>query len=392
MKYNFDEVIDRTSNYSAKWLELKSKFGRDDILPMWVADMDFKSPKSVIEAIKERAEQGIYGYTTRPESYFDTISKWQYKKHGWNVNKKMLIHSPGVVFSMSLIIQAFTKPGDKIIVQPPVYYPFFTIIQNNNREIVYNPLKIKDGKYIMNYEDLENKIDDRVKMLILCSPHNPVGRVWSKDELIRLLKICNKNNIRIISDEIHGDIIYEGYKHIPLETISNELTKETITCFAPSKTFNLAGLQASITAFSNIKDYNKFNKLLDIFHLKRNNCFSVVATEAAYKHGEEWLNQLIVYLQDNINFLTDYINENLKDVKVFKPEGTYLVWLDFRALNIDKELLSHLMINKAKVALNDGYLFGKEGEGFLRINAACPRIILKEGLKRIKEAILSYHK
>ena len=221
MKYNFDEFIDRTSNYSAKWMELKSKFGRDDILPMWVADMDFKSPKPVIEAIKERAEQGIYGYTTRPESYFETISKWQYKKHGWNVNKEMLIHSPGVVFSMSLIIQAFTKPGDKIIVQPPVYYPFFTTIQNNNREIVYNPLKIKDGKYIMNYEDLENKIDDRVKMLILCSPHNPVGRVWSKDELIRLLKICNKNDIRIISDEIHGDIIYEGYKHIPLATLSN---------------------------------------------------------------------------------------------------------------------------------------------------------------------------
>ncbi len=390
MKYNFDEIIDRTSNYSAKWLELRSKFGRDDVLPMWVADMDFKSPKPVIEAIKERANQGIYGYTTRPESYFDAITNWQYNRHGWNVDKDLLLHCPGVVFSISLIIQEFTDPGDKIIIQPPVYYPFFSLIENNNRKIVYNPLKKIDNKYIMDFNDLENKIDKTVKMLILCSPHNPVGRVWERDELFRLAEICRQNNIRVVSDEIHGDIVYEGYKFTPFGTLPQELTEGLITCFAPSKTFNLAGLQASITAFTNKKDYTRFEGVLDIFDLKRNNCFNIVATEAAYNFGEEWLEELIKYLQGNINFLIEYINDNFPDVKVYKPQGTFLVWLDFTKLGMNKELLSHFIINKAKVALDDGYWFGKEGEGYLRINVACPRIILETGLKRIKEAISKY--
>lgn len=388
MKYDFDEIIDRTSNYSAKWLELESKFGRQDILPMWVADMDFKSPKPVIDALKERAVQGIYGYTSRPETYFDTIVKWQYNKHGWKPDKNLLLHCPGVVFSISLIIQEFTKPGDKIIIQPPVYYPFFSLIENNNREIICNPLKIKNGKYIMDFDDLEKKIDNRTKMLILCSPHNPIGRVWRKDELIRLAEICRRYNIRIVSDEIHGDIVYEGYKFIPFGTLPQELTKGLITCFAPSKTFNIAGLQASITAFSSRSDHIRFENVLDIFDLKRNNCFNVVASETAYKYGEEWLEELIIYLQDNIKFLTEYIKDNLPEVKVYKPEGTFLVWLDFTSLGMNKELLNHFIINKAKVALDDGYWFGKEGEGYMRINVACPRAILKEGLKRIKEAIL----
>lgn len=387
MKYNFDDIIDRTSNYSAKWLELESKFGRDDLLPMWVADMDFKSPEPVIKAIRERADQGIYGYTTRPQSYFNTIVQWQNNRHGWSPDENLLIHSPGVVFSISLIIQEFTEPGDKIIVQPPVYYPFFSVIENNNRKITYNPLKIKDDKYIMDFDDLENKIDKKTKMLILCSPHNPVGRVWTRDELIRLAEICSKNNIRVISDEIHEDIVYEGYKHVPFATLPDTLIEGLISCFSPSKTFNLAGLQASITAFSNKQDYGRFERVLDIFDLKRNNCFSVVATEAAYKHGEKWLQELIEYLQRNISFLREYVNKNFPEVKVYSPEGTYLVWFDFKGLGMDKDLLSHFIINKAKVALDEGYWFGKEGEGYLRINVACPRAILKEGLERIKNAI-----
>lgn len=387
MKYNFDEVIDRTNNYSAKWMEMGSKFGKSDILPMWVADMDFKSPEPVINSITKRAEQGIYGYTTRPESYFDSIVDWMEKRHNWKPDRNLLIHSPGVVFSISLIVQEFTEPGDKIIVQPPVYYPFFSVIEKNNRAIIHNPLKIENGKYVMDFEDLERKIDEKVKMLILCSPHNPVGRVWSREELIILGEICKANNIRIVSDEIHADIVYKGCKHIPFASLCDKYTQNLITCIAPSKTFNLAGLQSSIVAFSNKRDYFRFHYLLDTLDIKRNSCFNVVATEMAYRFGEEWLNQLLEYLEGNLNFLLEYLKEKIPKIKAYKPEGTFLVWLDFRELGMNKDKLSEFMIKTAKVALDDGYWFGKEGEGFMRINIACPREILKEGLKRIEEAI-----
>lgn len=388
MNYNFDEIIDRSNNNSAKWSELESKFGRDDILPLWVADMDFKSPLPVVEAIAERTEQGIYGYTTRPKSYFQSVSDWMERRHNWRLEEDLLVHSPGVVFAVGLIIQEFTNPGDKIIIQPPVYYPFYSVIENNDRRIVSNPLKYKNGKYMMDYEGLLNKIDDNVKMLILCSPHNPVGRVWQRDELIHLAEICKEHNIRIVSDEVHCDIIYKGSKHTPLASLPNDLTENLITCFAPSKTFNLAGLQASITSFVNESDRNRYMRLLEKLDITRNNCFSVVATEAAYRYGEDWLNQLLDYLEGNINFLTSYINKKIPQIKVIIPEGTYLAWLDCRDLGMNAELLSHFMINKAKVALDDGYWFGKEGEGFMRINFACPRGILEEGLKRIEDAIL----
>ncbi|WP_202709736.1 MalY/PatB family protein [Sporosalibacterium faouarense] len=387
MKYNFDEIIDRSKYNSLKWLELDSKFGRDDILPMWVADMDFKSPQPIIDAICNRALHGVFGYTTRTESYFKTIAEWMERRHNWNPPEELLVHSPGVVFSLSTIVQEFTEPGDKIIVQPPVYYPFYSIIENNDRKVVLNPLKNLNGKYVMDYDDLERKIDENVKMLILCSPHNPIGRVWSREELVKLGEICRENNVRIVSDEIHCDLVLKGYKHTPFGTLPNNLSDNLITCFAPSKTFNIAGLQASVVSFSNEGDYVRYNEALDKHHFKNNNCFSIAAVEAGYKYGEEWLEQLLDYLEGNVEFLIKYIEEKIPQIKVHRPEGTFLAWLDCRNLEMNAELLSHFMINKAKVALDDGYWFGEEGKGFMRINFACPRGILEEGLRRIEEAI-----
>lgn len=390
MDYNFNTVIDRSNNYAAKYDELKLKFGREDLCSMWVADMDFKSAKPIIEAIKDRADQGIFGYTSRPDSYYDAVIDWYKRRYDWDIKKEYLIHSPSVVTSLSIIIKEFTEPGDKIIIQSPVYYPFFDVVNNNNRELVLNPLKKVDGDYVMDYEDLEKKIDDNVKYLILCNPHNPVGRVWTKDELIKLGDICIKNNVKIITDEIHGDLVYGKRKYIPLASISEEFLNNTITCISATKTFNIAGLQASFVIFPHNKDYDMFEKILGILDIKRNNCFSLVAVEAAYRYGEEWLNQLLKYLEGNVEFLIDYCRENIPKIKPSKPEGTYLVWLDCKDLGLDDESLSDFMINRAKIALDGGNWFGKDGDGYMRINIACPRPILEEALRRIKEAIEEY--
>lgn len=387
MKYDFDTVIDRSDNYAAKYDELKLKFGRDDLCSMWVADMDFKSAKSIIDAIKARAEQGIFGYTSRPDSYYEAVIDWYKRRYDWNIKKEHLIHSPSVVTSLNIIIRTFTKPGDKIIIQSPVYYPFFDVVNDNNRELVLNPLKKVDGDYVMDYEDLEKKIDSKVKYLILCNPHNPVGRVWSRDELIKLGDICIKNDVKIISDEIHGDLVYGERKYIPIASISEEFSNNTITCISATKTFNIAGLQASFAIFPDSKNYVEFERMLGILDLKRNNCFSLVAVEAAYRYGEEWLNQLLEYLIGNVDFLMDYCRENIPKIKPIKPEGTYLAWLDCKDLGLDDEALNDFMINKAKIALDGGNWFGDDGEGYMRINIACPKEILVEGLQRIEKAV-----
>ncbi len=390
MKYDFDEVIDRTNYHSVKWDELEATFGVKDVLPMWIADMEFRSPKPVIEAIKKAAEHGIYGYTSRPLSYYQAIINWMEKRHNWKVKKDWIAYSPGVVPALSLIIRAFCQPGDKVVVQPPVYYPFFKVIENNGCHVVNNPLKLSNKKYFMDYEDLERKIDDpRVKLLILCSPHNPVGRVWQKEELIILGEICLKHNIIVVSDEIHADILFEGYKHSPFASISPAFAHNSITCTAPNKTFNLAGLQTSTIIIPNKKYYKIYNNALDSLTLDENNVFGLVALEAAYRYGEEWLEQLLSYLNENLGFLTKYFKERIPKIKVIKPEGTYLVWLDCRRLGLSAKDLNNFMIKKARVALDDGYWFGTEGKGFMRINIACPRSFLEEGLKRIERAVNS---
>ncbi len=390
MKYNFDEAIDRTNYHSVKWDELKTKFGDipEDVLPMWIADMEFRSPQPVIEAIKKAAEHGIYGYTSRPLSYYQAIIDWMEKRHNWKVKKDWLVFSPGVVPALSFIIRAFTQPGDKVIVQPPVYYPFFRVIENNGCHVVNNPLKLSNKKYFMDYDDLERKVDDsRVKLIILCSPHNPVGRVWQKEELIILGEICLEHNIIVVSDEIHADILFKGYRHIPFASISPAFAHHSITCTAPSKTFNLAGLQTSSIIIPNKKYCRIYENILDGLALDENNVFGLVALEAAYRDGEEWLEQLLSYLNENLKFLMKYFEERIPKIKVIKPEGTYLVWLDCRQLGLSVKDLNNFMIKKAGVALDDGYWFGTEGEGFMRINIACPRSFLEESLKRIERAV-----
>lgn len=386
MKYDFNRVIDRSNNYAVKYDELGVKFGREDLCSMWVADMDFKSAKPIIDAIKERAEQGIFGYTSRPDTYYEAMINWYKRRYDWNIDKETIIHSPSVVTSLSVIMRNFTKPGDKIIVQSPVYYPFFNVVKNNGRELVLNPLTRVHGDYVMDYEDLEKKIDD-VKYLILCNPHNPVGRVWTKDELTRLGEICIKNNVKIIADEIHGDLVYGERKYVPFASISEEFSKNTITCVSATKTFNIAGLQASFAIFPDKDDYDKFEDILGILDLRRNNCFSLVAVEAAYRYGEEWLNQLLEYLEGNVQFLIDYCRENIPKIKPNKPQGTYLVWIDCRELGLSDEDLNDFMVNKARIALDGGNWFGCEGEGYMRINIASPRAILEEGIKRIEKAV-----
>ncbi len=392
MKYNFDEIIDRTNYHSVKWDELGKKFNADakDVLPMWIADMEFRSPQPVIDAIENAALHGIYGYTSRPSSYYQAIVGWMEKRHNWKIKEDWIAYSPGVVPALSLIVRAFCQPGDKVIIQPPVYYPFFGVIENNGCNILKNPLKLKNGRYIMDFEDLERKVDDsRTKILIFCSPHNPVGRVWQKEEISRLGEICLKNEVIVISDEIHADILFEGYKHTPFASISQEFAQNSITCTAPSKTFNLAGLQTSSIIIPNKKCYKIYDNILNSFELSENNVFGLVALEAAYRDGEEWLEQLLSYLNENLIFLMKYFKERIPKIKVIKPEGTYLVWLDCRQLGLNTKELNAFMIKKAKVALDDGYWFGIEGEGFMRINIACPRSFLKEGLKRIERAVNS---
>ena len=387
MSYNFDEVIDRSNNFSAKWSEMDKKYGSNDLLPMWVADMDFKTAPSVIDAMRERLEQGIYGYTTRPSSYNESIVNWASRRYGWNIKSDWIIFSPGVIPSISLIIKEMTNINDKIMIQEPVYSPFNSVVKDNGRELVISPLiKLEDGNYVMDFEDIESKIKD-VKMFILCNPHNPVGRVWTKEELKRLGDICIKNNVKVISDEIHGDIIFKGNKHIPFASISEEFAQNSITCTAPTKTFNLAGLQMSQVILPNKEDYKKLDSAFARLDIRRNNAFSLVATEAAYNHGEDWLDELLEYIEGNMDFAIKYIKEKMPVLKVKKPEGTYLLWVDFSETGLSDEEVAKALVEKGKVALNNGISFGVGGKGYQRINLACPRSMVEEGLNRIKMAI-----
>lgn len=389
MSFNFNKIIDRTNNFSAKWSEMNKNFGTNDLLPMWVADMDFLTAPCIMEALKDRLEQGIFGYTTRPSSYNESIVNWLDNRFSWKIKKEWLMFSPAVITSISLLIQNLTQKNDKIMIQEPVYSPFHNIVELNERDLVISPLiKLDDGSYIMDYEDIEAKIKD-VKIFILCNPHNPVGRVWTREELTRLGQICLKHNVIVISDEIHSDIILKNHKHIPFASISKEFCKNTITCMAPTKTFNLAGLQSSFLVMSNPYYYEVMDRAFSTLDIKRNNAFSLVATEAAYNYGEDWLDELIKYIEDNVDFAIEYIKTNMPKLKVKKPEGTYLLWVDFNSLNVDEKDLKDALINKGRVALSSGSSFGIGGDGYYRINLACPRAMVLEALKRIEFAINS---
>lgn len=387
MKYDFDQIINRKSTHSAKWSYLKKIYGDEDVLPMWVADMDFKSPNEVIKAMEERVRHGIFGYTGIPKSFYKSISNWVKKRHGWNIDEEWIVFTPGVVTGLNLAVLSFSKKGDKIVLQPPIYPPFYKVIEKNGRKVLNNPLKFNGIRYIMDIDDLEKNIDEDTKILFLCSPHNPVGRVWDEEELKRLEKVCLEKEILVVSDEIHGDIIYSGNKHIPIASISDDMAMNTITLMAPSKTFNIAGLHTSLAIIPNEEIRKKYKETINLIGANTTNIFGLLGLEAAYNYGEEWLDELLIYLEGNLNFLMDYIEKNISEIKVVRPEGTFLIWLDFRELGLSDEQIKDLMINKAKIGLNHGPTFGIGGSGFQRLNIGCPRSILEEGLSRIKNTI-----
>ncbi|MGL6105758.1 MalY/PatB family protein [Romboutsia sp.] len=388
MIYNFDKSVDRSKNNSAKWEEIGLNFGDNDLLPMWVADMDFETAPEILEAMNSKLNQKIFGYVSRPDSYFESAVNWTKKRYGYDIDPKTLIHSPGVIPTISLIVRLFTSENDKIMIQNPVYTPFSNTVKLNNRKLVINSLIEKDGKYIIDFDDFENKAKDPdLKWFILCNPHNPVGRVWTKEELEKLAHICLKNNVRIIADEIWRDIVYKNHKHISIASLSKEIEDITITCFSATKTFNIAGLQASFASLPRIEEFNKFNQELGILDIRRNNPFNLVAVEAAFNKGEAWLNELLEYLEANVDYVEKYIKENVPKVNVIKPEGTYLMWLDFRDLKLDNDELSRVLKEEGKIALSNGYSFGEEGSGFVRMNIACPMYMVEEGLRRIKKAV-----
>ncbi|NMM63963.1 pyridoxal phosphate-dependent aminotransferase [Clostridium sp. P21] len=388
MKYNFDEVINRDNTNSVKWNFNKDLFGCEDVIPMWVADMDFKTVPEVTEAIVKRASHGIYGYSERTDDYFDAVISWMKKRHDLDIKKEWILSTSGIVPAINFIIKTFTNKGDKILVQSPVYYPFYNAIKNNECEIVYNALKFDNEKYTMDFEDLEQKAkDSKVKIMILCNPHNPVGRVWSKDELFRLGKICAENDVLVISDEIHSDLIYKEFKHTSFAAVSEDFRKNSIICTAPSKTFNLAGLQVSNLIIFNKDLRDRLETFMSKLEINKLNLFAIIACEAAYKYGEQWLDELIEYLGENKNFLKNFIKKRIPKLKVIEAEGTYLVWIDCRKLNMNKEQLKEFMISKAGIAFDEGFIFGPGGEGFERINIACPRSTLEKALERMEQAI-----
>jgi cystathionine beta-lyase len=400
MKYPFDEIVDRRGTSSLKWEFIQKAedpaqrehtdrfFGENRSLPMWVADMDFGCPEPVVKAVIARAANGIYGYTAPTDAFYQSVVGWMARRHGWAIAPEWICITPGVVPALNMLVRTCISPGDKVLVQPPVYYPFYSAIQNNGGQVVTNPLVYENGRYRMDLADLEEKAKDpRVKMVILCSPHNPVGRVWTPDELLRFGEICIDNNVLVVSDEIHGDLIYKGHVFTPFAKISGEFAQHSIICTAPSKTFNMAGLKTSCIIIPNDDSRARFARILEGNGLTTTGCFGVVALQAAYDYGEEWLEQALCYLQANLEYLEAYVAEHIPQIDVVRPEGTYLVWLDCRRLGLDKMGLKRLMMDEARVYLDEGFIFGPEGEGFERINIACPRSILVQALDRIKSAI-----
>jgi cystathionine beta-lyase len=391
MKYNFNRFIDRRDSFSLKWskeaLQLVFKKDDDDLLPLWVADMDFECPKPVVDALKKEAEGSVYGYNWHgTPKYLDAVTGWMNRRHQWKVDPKWIVYSPGIVPAINMIVQTFSNIGDKVIVQPPVYYPFFSAVTENGRKLSLNQLHYENQKYTFDFEDFEEKAKDPLtKIFILCSPHNPVGRVWTKEELKKLGDICLEHDILIVSDEIHHDLILPRNKHTCFSTISEEFEQKTIVCTAPSKTFNLAGLQVSNIIIPNEKLRQSFiHTIVNKNGIGIPNSFGIVAMIAAYNEGEEWLEQVLKYIDSNFQLLKEFITNKLPDVKYIEPEGTYLGWLDFNSLGLNDEELKNLILNKANVALDEGKLFGSGGEGFQRINVACSKLILEETVQRIK--------
>ena len=388
MKYNFDEIIDRSTSHCVKIEKLKAVFGRDDLLPLWVADMDFLSPPAITEALLERTRHGIFGYTVPNDGYYESIINWLKNRHNYEVKQDEITFVPGVVKAFAFAIDVFTKENDKIIIQPPVYHPFRIVTQSLNRQVVNNPLILENGRQRIDFDGLRKIIaENDCKMLIFCSPHNPGGRVWDEDELKELAEICYDNNILVVSDEIHADLVLSGFNHRPFATVSEKARENSITLMAPSKTFNIAGIVSSFAVIHNKELQKKYLNFLSPRELNQGTIFAFTATEAAYKHGEEWLDQLLDYVQKNIDFVDGFLKKNIPQIKVIRPEATFLVWLDCRELGLPQRELIDLFVNKAKLALNDGTVFGREGEGFMRLNVGTPLSNIGKALENLKSAL-----
>ena len=387
MPTNFDEIIDRKNTSCLKYDFAAERGYPADILPFWVADMDFRAPASVITALEERADHGIFGYTQVKDDYFAVLENWFRTRHNWAIERRDLIVTPGVVFAVAAAIRTFTNPNDSVLIQPPVYYPFANMIRQNDRTLIDNPLHLRNGHYEIDFEDFEQKIvAHKIKLFILCSPHNPVGRVWTRAELEQLAAICLRHNVIVVADEIHEEFVRPGFRHIPFATLSEEAAAITVTCTSPSKTFNLAGLQISNIFIRNEELRRRFKEELSRTGYDEPNTLGLAGAKAAYEHGAAWHTQLLAYLEENHVRAKEFIATHLPKVKLIEPEGTYLLWLDFSAYGLTDEALNEKIIRDAHLWLDDGPIFGAGGSGFQRINIACPWATLEQGLKNLAVA------
>ncbi|AVM54247.1 MalY/PatB family protein [Capnocytophaga sp. oral taxon 864] len=388
MNYNFDEVVCRKHTDALKLEALAPRWGRTDLLPMWVADMDFKTPPFIVEVMKKRMECEVFGYTAKPESWYEAIISWQKRRHKWTITKEMISFVPGVVPALAMAVQAFTQRGEKVMIQQPVYNPFTQVIRNNHRELVNCPLELKDGQYYINFKLFEKKIKG-CKLFLFCHPHNPGGRVWTREELEKVATICAQNNVIIVADEIHADLTLLPYEHIPFASVSEEAKQNSVVFASPSKAFNMAGLATSYAVIANPTLRRRFESYVEGNELAAGNVFAFNTVVAAYNKGEEWLQQMLTYVQGNIDEVVSYIKENIPQLKVIIPQASYLVFIDFSALQLNQKDIVALCTNRAHLALNDGSIYGEEGNGYMRINLACPRSVVRQALAQLKDAITS---
>ena len=386
MKYNFDEVIDRSGTRAAKYDERTKKFGTNDVIPLWVADMDFRTAQPIVDACRAKAEEGIWGYTSRPASYFEAVQQWEQRRKGWTPDTALMSWSLGVVPALSTVIRVFSQPDEKVLIQTPVFPEFYEVAENLDREVVENKMIEENGTWRVDWADFEEKVK-QCRVFLLCNPHNPLGLVWEPEDLRRMAELCIANGTILVSDEIHADLIFNGKRHTPTASLSEEIKNNIITCVSATKTFNLAGLQASTTIFPNAEMKAKFDAFWQGMDVHRNNSFSSVAMEAAYREGEEWLEQLLEYLSGNFDYICDYLKENIPQIRTYRPDATYLMWLDCRDLGLSNEELRDFFIHKAGLGLNEGWAFGRSLSGYMRLNVACPRCVLEKAMAQLKAAV-----
>lgn len=385
MKYNFDEIIDRRGTESVKWDAVSERWGRNDLLPMWVADMDFRTPPFVMGTLRKRLEHEVLGYTFACEEWYTSIINWLQNRHGWKVKREELTFMPGIVRGLAFAIQCFTEKGDKVMVMPPVYHPFFLVTEKNKREVVYSPLVLRDGQYHIDFDRFRKDIQG-CKLLILSNPHNPGGRVWTREELEQIAEICYESKTLVISDEIHADLTLPPYQHITFALVSEKARQNSLVFMSPSKAFNMPGLASSYCIIENKEICRCFQEYMEASELSEGHLFAYLSVAAAYSNGTEWLDQVLAYIQSNIDFTDAFLSEYIPDIKMIRPQASYLVFLDCRTLGLNQKELVDLFVDGAHLALNDGTMFGKEGEGFMRLNVACPRSVLEKALKQLKEA------